>query len=151
MNDDEQDLTKTQGMGRNFGPGINEQDPTKTQGRGRNYGTGEGAQQSGGNVFTTNCTSRSGAVIIRATVEHIGLAGDTEMTVSVKWPASSFCAPACADEPPSGSQDSDAVRGTGNGPGSYILFEGNKGASAQHDRATKKETVKGSQPPKKKP
>ena len=30
-------------------------------------------------------------VVIRATIEHIGLVGDAELTVNVKWPASTFC------------------------------------------------------------
>jgi hypothetical protein len=44
-------------------------------------------------------SSRQGTVVIRATVEHIGLAGDTEMTVTVKWPASTFCVQPCAQPP----------------------------------------------------
>ena len=138
MSFNEQDSTKTQGMGRDFGASDNQLDVTKTQGMGR----GEGDQQPGGNGVTTQCTSRRGTVIIRASVEHIGLAGDTEMTVNVKWPASSFCVPVCADTPTSGGQDSQTVRGTGNGPGSYILFEGNQNASAQQGAENKKGTAK---------
>ena len=57
------------------------------------------------NEATVQQSSRQGTVVIRATVEHIGLAGDTEMTVTVRWPAASFCVdpstqPAVSDGPP---------------------------------------------------
>lgn len=134
MNDD---LTKTQGLGRpdatktqgNMGP-----DATKTQGMGGPDGSGSG-KASGGKIVTTVCSSRQGSVIIHATVEHAGVIGDTEMTVNVKWPASSFCAPCCEDHSPSGEQDSQAVQGTGNGPNSFILFEPKENAPKESSGA----------------
>lgn len=60
--------------------------------------------------------SRQGGVVIRATVEHIGLVGDTEMTVNVKWPASSFCAPQCAQSPAPGGQVPMRNHAPANGP-----------------------------------
>ena len=97
--------------------------PFKTDGttRGRNDGAGSSDLQTGSNVATVQYTSRQGSVIIRATVEHIGVVGDTEMTVNVKWPASSFCAPSCEDTVRSGGQDSDVAVVPQNGPGAYIL------------------------------
>ena len=118
------DLTKTQGLGR--------PDAIKSQGLGGPDGAGSG-KPSGGNVVTTVCSSHQGSVIIRATVEHVGVVGDTEMTVNVKWPASSFCAPCCEDQSSSGEQDSQAVQGTGNGPNSFILFEDKDKSSTTKD------------------
>jgi hypothetical protein len=67
------------------------QGPVKS-GRGRSdSGSGETSPSSGTYETSTCCSSRQGTVVIRATVEHIGVAGDTEMTVTVKWPASTFC------------------------------------------------------------
>jgi hypothetical protein len=67
------------------------QGPVKS-GRGRSDSGSSETSPSGGTYETsTCCSSRQGTVVIRATVEHIGVAGDTEMTVTVKWPASTFC------------------------------------------------------------
>jgi hypothetical protein len=71
---------------------------------------------SGDNAGSNQCHPRKAGVVIRAFVEHVGLAGDTELTVSVKWPASTFsvqpCAkPAAPSSPPPNSQDVP-----GNGP-----------------------------------
>jgi hypothetical protein len=60
------------------------------------------------NEATVQQSSRQGTVVIRATVEHIGLAGDTEMTVTVRWPAATFCVapctqPAAPNPPPAGA------------------------------------------------
>ena len=87
---------------------------------GRDSGTGNGGAKQSGNVTTAYCTSRQGSVVIRATVEHIGVVGETEMTVHVRWPASSFCEP-CCDEAPTGAglgPVKNAVPKTG--PGAYI-------------------------------
>jgi hypothetical protein len=97
--------------------------PSKTGGgtKGRNDGASGGDGKTGANVAMAQYTSRQGSVVIHATVEHIGMVGDTEMTVHVKWPASSFCGP-CRDETPSsGGQDADAAVVPDNGPGAYIL------------------------------
>jgi hypothetical protein len=145
-----EDLTKTQGMGRSdptktkgtMGP-----DAVKTQGLG---GAGDsGGQLSGGNVVTTVGSSRQGSVIIRATVEHAGVVGDTEMTVSVKWPASSFCAPCCENQSSSEEQESQSVQGTGNGPNSFILFEPKENAPRETGGARQEDTKKNPYPPKK--
>ena len=98
--------------------------PLKTDGRpkGRDDGAGNGAPKAvGGGVTVTQHTCRQGSVVIRATVEHTGVVGDTEMTVHVRWPASSFCAPCCEETSSSEGQDSDAPALLSNGPGAYIL------------------------------
>jgi hypothetical protein len=61
-------------------------------------------------------SSRQGTVVIRATVEHIGLAGDTEMTVTVKWPASTFCVQPCAQSPAQGTPVAKPANVPPNGP-----------------------------------
>lgn len=72
--------------GKKFYPGDKPTGP-----RGRNDGQG-GDDDPGvdGETFS-NCSPPKAGVVIRATVEHLGLVGDTELTVSVKWPASTFC------------------------------------------------------------
>jgi len=89
---------------------------------GRNGGTGNGGTNQGGNVTTTYCTSRQGSVVIRATVEHIGVVGETEMTVHVRWPASSFCEPCCDETPTEAGQGQCPVKNSvpKTGPGAYI-------------------------------
>lgn len=48
----------------------------------------------GGDAAATgHCPAPKAGVVIRATVEHVGLVGETELTVNVKWPASTFCVP----------------------------------------------------------
>ncbi len=82
-------------------PAIPPQDsPIGSSVRGRSDAPEGGVNANLGHYSAnTQCTSRQGTVVIRATVEQIGLAGDTEMTVSVKWPASSFCIQPCAQSP----------------------------------------------------
>jgi hypothetical protein len=46
---------------------------------------------SGDGAAAGHYSPRKAGVVIRATVEHMGLVGDTELTVNVKWPASTFC------------------------------------------------------------
>jgi hypothetical protein len=59
---------------------------------------GEG--DAGGDVAAGgHCSPRKAGVVIRATVEHMGLVGDTELTVNVKWPASTFCVPQYGKHP----------------------------------------------------
>jgi hypothetical protein len=70
----------------------------------------------GSQATSVHYSSRQGSVVIRATVEHIGLVGDTEMTVSVKWPASSFCAPQCAQPPAPSGHDPKKDHVPANGP-----------------------------------
>lgn len=61
-------------------------------------------------------SSRQGTVVIRATVEHIGLAGDTEMTVTVKWPAATFCAQSCTQSPAEDTSVATTANVPLNGP-----------------------------------
>ena len=92
------------------------QGPVKS-GRGRSdSGSSESNPSGESHETSTRCSSRQGTVVIRATVEHIGLAGDTEMTVTVKWPASTFCAPPCAQSPVSGGPGPKTPRVPANGP-----------------------------------
>lgn len=61
----------------------------------------EDSQASDDNLSVTETASgsssvRKASVIIRASVEHVGLVGETELTVNVKWPVSAFCVPPCA-------------------------------------------------------
>jgi len=61
-----------------------------------------GASQDGGQqVLTSCCTTRQAGVVIHASVEAFGPAGDTELSVNVKWPAASLGSAPCtctADE-----------------------------------------------------
>jgi hypothetical protein len=84
------------------GPGVGRSD---TSG-------GNGNPTGPSNEVSVQRSSHQGTVVIRATVEHIGLAGDTEMTVTVKWPAATFCAQPCN---PSSAQDS-AISKSANVP-----------------------------------
>ena len=51
----------------------------------------------------TRCLPPRAGVVIHATVEHIGLVGDTDLSVNVKWPASTFCVQ--AGQKPAASAD----------------------------------------------
>jgi hypothetical protein len=97
--------------------------PAKIHGStiGRNDGSDSSDPKQSGNVTTQHYTAHQGSVVIRATVEHIGVVGDTEMTINVRWPASSFCTP-CRDETSTGvGQGSAEETVPKNGPGAYIL------------------------------
>jgi hypothetical protein len=61
--------------------------------------------------------------VIRATVEHIGLVGDTELTVNVRWPASSFCVQAGKKPAVSADQASDSQFVPENGPDAVLWGE----------------------------
>jgi hypothetical protein len=65
------------------------------------------------------CT-RQASVVIHATIEHIGLVGETEMQVNVKWPASTFCAPPC-ERPASVAPTVNETGLPPNGPGAPNL------------------------------
>ncbi len=58
---------------------------------GRDDGQGDEGRSSSGGAASGQCSTPRAGVVIRATVEHIGLVGETELTVNVKWPASTFC------------------------------------------------------------
>jgi hypothetical protein len=91
------------------------QGPVKPN-QGRDTGNSENNPGGGSYETSAHCSSRQGTVVIRATVEHIGLAGDTEMTVSVKWPASTFCVQPCAQHATSDKQDKQISQVPANGP-----------------------------------
>jgi hypothetical protein len=63
----------------------------------------------------TNSPRKAG-VVIHATVEHMGLVGDTELTVKVNWPASTFCVPACGKPAAQTSPGQDVQQVPENGP-----------------------------------
>jgi hypothetical protein len=85
-----------------------------TQGRGD--GQGSEGTSSGGHTGSKHGSPQPASVVIRATVEHVGLVGDTELTVNVKWPASIFCVqPYGKPAAPSG-QASDSQNVPANGP-----------------------------------
>lgn len=88
--------------------------PTGSGGRGDGQGSEDGF--GGDNLGSNHCSPRKAGVVIRAFVEHVGLVGDTELTVNVKWPSSTFCAQPCAKPPtpPTPAQDTQLV--PGNGP-----------------------------------
>lgn len=79
-------------------PMNNENMPTDTKPTprmGRPEGE-DGQEHSAGDPAPIQGSLRKAGVIIRASVEHVALAGETELTVNVKWPASAFCVPPCA-------------------------------------------------------
>lgn len=63
---------------------------------------------------------RKAGVVIRASVEHVGLAGETELTVNVKWPASAFCVPTCAKPAAAADATGDARNVPANAPPAKI-------------------------------
>jgi hypothetical protein len=63
-----------------------------------------------------HCSPRKAGVVIRATVEHIDLVGDTELTVNVKWPASTFCVQPCGKPAASTGPTQDSSHVPENGP-----------------------------------
>jgi len=70
-------------------------DADKDDHKGRDEG-GEVGNITAGAPTTYHSAPHQAGVVIRASVEHVGLAGETELTVNVKWPASAFCVPTCA-------------------------------------------------------
>jgi hypothetical protein len=68
-----------------------------------------------GGVATSHCLRKAG-VVIHASVEHVGLVGDAELTVSVKWPASTFCVQPCGKPAPPYVQAPGSQQVPGNGP-----------------------------------
>jgi len=90
----------------------------RTVGRDGEQG-GEGTS-GGGHVPSTHGSPQPAGVVIRATVEHIGLVGDTELTVNVKWPASIFCVPPCKKPATPSGPGSDSQDVPANGPDALI-------------------------------
>jgi hypothetical protein len=80
---------------------------------------GQGADNNGGDDGSASSSGQSSPrtanVVIRASVEHIGLVGDTELTVTVKWPASTFCIQPAAEQSVASPVD-DSQNVPGNGP-----------------------------------
>jgi hypothetical protein len=76
--------------------------------------SGIGGGNSGEN--SGQYSSRKAGVVIRAFVEHIGLVGDTELTVNVKWPASTFCVPSCGKPASTADATTDSQQVPPNGP-----------------------------------
>ena len=102
------ELGPGQGSGQPVGKG------TGTQGRGD--GQGSDGTSGGGHVGSRHCSPQPASVVIRATVEHIGLVGDTELTVNVKWPASIFCVQPCAKPGAPSGPAPDPQNVPANGP-----------------------------------
>jgi hypothetical protein len=83
---------------------------------GRDDSPGGDGNLGSGETITTSSYARKAGVVIRASVEHVGLVGDTELTVNVKWPASTFCVPPCKKPAPPCDQPPDSQNVPGNGP-----------------------------------
>lgn len=77
--------------------------------------SGEGSL-AGEERASGHCSARKAGVVIRATVEHMGLVGDTELTVNVKWPASTFCVQPGGKQATSPSRALEEQQVPGNGP-----------------------------------
>jgi len=94
--------------------GEPEQKPVGTVGRGDDQ-IGE-ATHTGGEAIPNHCSPRKASVVVRATIEHVGLVGDTELTVNVKWPASTFCVQPDGKPAAPAIQPQDSQQVPGNGP-----------------------------------
>src|SRR5579862_5252504 len=83
---------------------------------GRDNSPGSDGARGGGQAVSSHCSAPKAGVVIRAYVEHVGLAGETELTVNVKWPASTFCVQPC--EKPAAPSGNAALSEhvPGNGP-----------------------------------
>jgi hypothetical protein len=75
-----------------------------------------GGAPGGGDAVPSYQSPRKAGVVIRATVEHMGLVGDTELTVNVKWPASTFCVPPCGKPATQAAPGQGTQQVPGNGP-----------------------------------
>jgi hypothetical protein len=91
-----------------------EDKPTGSGGRDDGQGSGEGF--GGDHSGSNHGSPRKAGVVIRAYVEHVGLVGDTELTVNVKWPASTFSAQPCAKTAAPSTPPQDTQLVPGNGP-----------------------------------
>ena len=98
------------------GPGSGQPVGKGTGTQGRGDGQGSEGTSDGGHAGSRHCSPQPATVLIRATVEHIGLIGDTELTVNVKWPASIFCVQPCGKPAAPAAQGSDTQHVPGNGP-----------------------------------
>jgi hypothetical protein len=83
---------------------------------GRGDGEGDSGNVGGDGGSSAQYSSRKAGVVIRATVEHMGLVGDTELTVNVRWPASTFCVPSCGKPAGAAGPTTDTQRVPANGP-----------------------------------
>ena len=72
-----------------------------------NSGMGQVKMGRNSGVFQGS-SSREAGVIVRATVEAFGPVGDTELNVTVKWPAGSYVGPIVI----TGNDSSDATSGS---------------------------------------
>jgi hypothetical protein len=90
--------------------------PTGPEGRAN--GPGAEGNSAGDGATSSSCQSspRKAGVVIRASVEHVGLVGDTELTVSVKWPVSTFCVQPAAEQTAPASSTDDSQQVPANGP-----------------------------------
>ena len=51
-----------------------------------------GPQESPARAHANNGSSGHAGIVVRATVESFGVAGDTELNITVKWPAATMAA-----------------------------------------------------------
>ena len=86
---------------------------------GRDDGGDAGTTTAGGPAIYHSAPHKAG-VVIRASVEHVCLAGDTELTVNVKWPASAFCVPLCTKPAKTSDAAGDARNVPANSPSAKI-------------------------------
>ena len=84
---------------------------------------GSDGTSAGGHDASSSCSPPRAGVVIHATVEHIGVVGDTELCVNVKWPASAFCVQTHKQPAASADQGSDSPFVPENGPDSLIFGE----------------------------
>jgi hypothetical protein len=87
----------------------------KGQGTMGREGDHSGDSSSGSSAQSSGCSPRNAGVIIRAYIEHVGVVGDAELTVNVKWPASSFCVQPCT-KPDASTPRGDSQQVPANGP-----------------------------------
>jgi hypothetical protein len=71
-------------------------------------------------VVVTRSAGES-TVVLRATVEHYGAAGDTELTLTVKWPAGSISTQPSPSAPQVGSSKPRNDNQPGNFPDALIV------------------------------
>jgi hypothetical protein len=95
---------------------------TSSMGRSDTSSGNSNSNQAGSEAYVQH--SHTGTVMIRATVEHLGLAGDTEMTVTVKWPASTFCVQPGAESPVQDQPVAKSANVPPNGPAAKNLEPG---------------------------
>jgi hypothetical protein len=97
-------------------PPNNPQPPEKGDAQSPLGREGEQIAEGAAADAATSHYPRKASVVIRASVEHIGLVGETELTVNVKWPASTFCVQPGGKPATQATQTEVSPQVPGNGP-----------------------------------